>query len=1160
MRSLLQWTDQIKDKDGNQLCVYDMAFSPDSDQLIVAADIRVYVYNTNDGNLIQALKGHKDNVICVAYSMDGKRFASGSADKQVIIWTAKMEGILKYSHNEAIRCIEYNPLSHQLVSCTASDFGLWSPEQKAVTKQKISGQINSCCWSSDGHYLALALTSGIISIRNRTGEEKNRIERLGGPMAPIWGVSFCPLKEDDIDIFVSVDWTQTLSFYDINGKAIAKERNIGFDPLNVSYFLSGDYLLVSGSNKKALLYTKEGIFIGCVAEQSSWIWCSKPSPDGSRIAVGSQDGTVALYELSFSTVHSLYKERYAYREKMTDVIIQHLITEEKVRIKCRDVVKKLAIYRNRLAIQLPERVIIYELTKESDNTDMHYKVKEKINNNLECTLIVVCSENLVLCQEKKLQCISFNGNMEREWALESSIRYIRVTGGPPQREGLLVGLKSGQVVQIFINNPFPINILKISNPIRCLDISILRKKLAVVDDKGMCSVYNLRNKQLLYQESNANSVSWNTHFDDMLSYSGNGLLCIKASDFPPHQQNLQGFVVGFCGAKVFCLQYNSVTTVEVSQSAPMYQYIEKSMFLEAYKTACLKVTESDWEILANSALDCMNLEIARKSLIRLKNWLFLELIQSYTRSTTTQSKTTELSLMGDVMAYRGYFGEAAKLYKQSKDDNKAIKMYSDMGMSDATQEYISSDSTNKSNLLNKRTDWIHNSNEPKAAVEMYLASGDTVKAIEIIGQHGWLDMMMTVVQQLDRADRKALTLCADFLIKSKHYLNAIEVYKKIGDIQNLAIIYIKSSQWQEAFKLADDYPHLKQDVYVPYAIWLAENDRFVEAQHAFHKAGKQTEASHVLQQLMNNAINENRFNDASYYCWILANQYLDLANESPNHEMNQFIDKYYDLSNKADIYYAYHNIYRYVEEPFTSYFADALFNMARYLYHQTMHFLPNGVSKVTILYALSKQGRNLGAHKLVRHLYEVLHTMHVPNRFQEAIDMGDIMVRAKPFSDSEDLQSLCYRCSTTNPLYNNKDILPLVQFEIEDNSNDINASKIQHQIKSNDITNQISDSQWQEENYDNYQSLKLDINYMNLNLKYRPIRVKQSTVEKMKPTEIIVVKYRPPLTTKYYRNLMPDISITVCQFCFRFFHSDEYEMQETGRCPFCRSSHQRSQH
>ena len=41
--------------------------------------------------------GHKDTVYCVAYAKDGKRFASGSADKSVIIWTNKLEGILKYT-------------------------------------------------------------------------------------------------------------------------------------------------------------------------------------------------------------------------------------------------------------------------------------------------------------------------------------------------------------------------------------------------------------------------------------------------------------------------------------------------------------------------------------------------------------------------------------------------------------------------------------------------------------------------------------------------------------------------------------------------------------------------------------------------------------------------------------------------------------------------------------------------------------------------------------------------------------------------------------------------------------------------------------------------------------------------------------------------------
>lgn len=48
--------------------------------------------------------------------------------------------------------------------------------------------------------------------------------------------------------------------------------------------------------------------------------------------------------------------------------------------------------------------------------------------------------------------------------------------------------------------------------------------------------------------------------------------------FPPHQQRMQGFVVGFKGAKVFCLHYLSMTTIDVPQSATLYRYIEKKDF------------------------------------------------------------------------------------------------------------------------------------------------------------------------------------------------------------------------------------------------------------------------------------------------------------------------------------------------------------------------------------------------------------------------------------------------------------------------------------------------------------------------------------------------------------------------------------------------------
>ena len=54
-------------------------------------------------------------------------------------------------------------------------------------------------------------------------------------------------------------------------------------------------------------------------------------------------------------MHGLYKDRYAYRKLMTDVILQDLTTKNEVRIKCKDLVKKIAIYKDRLAVQLPKQ-------------------------------------------------------------------------------------------------------------------------------------------------------------------------------------------------------------------------------------------------------------------------------------------------------------------------------------------------------------------------------------------------------------------------------------------------------------------------------------------------------------------------------------------------------------------------------------------------------------------------------------------------------------------------------------------------------------------------------------------------------------------------------------------------------------------------------------
>lgn len=59
------------------------------------------------------------------------------------------------------------------------------------------------------------------------------------------------------------------------------------------------------------------------------------------------------------------------------------------------------------------------------------------------------------------------------------------------------------------------------------------------------------------------------------------------------------------------------------------------------------------------------------------------------------------------------------------------------------QDFLGSeDSVDRKALLRKKADWACNINEPRAAAEMYLSAGDTLRAIDIIGANGWTDMLV----------------------------------------------------------------------------------------------------------------------------------------------------------------------------------------------------------------------------------------------------------------------------------------------------------------------------------------------------------------------------------------------------------------------------------
>jgi intraflagellar transport protein 122 len=207
-----------------------------------------------------------------------------------------------------------------------------------------------------------------------------------------------------------------------------------------------------------------------------------------------------------------------------------------------------------------------------------------------------------------------------------------------------------------------------------------------------------------------------------------------------------------------------------------------------------------------------------------------------------------------------------------------------------------------------------------------------------------------------------------------------------------------------------------------------------------------------------------------------------------------------EYEHKADLYYAYASIHSFVNDPFTSYQPEMLFQVSRFIINSLglSDTIPSGISKTSTLYTLAKQAMQLGAYKLARNAFDRLSKLQIPERRVDEVELDMLLVQAKPVRDEPEHLPVCYRCGTTNPLLNpftnrfakgdvctncghpfvrsfiNFDILPLVEFVPEPSISDEEAIDLIRQ-PSRGSRSQKRESKWRDESHGN------GINVLSLN-------------------------------------------------------------------------------
>ncbi|KAG8347021.1 WD domain [Trypanosoma vivax] len=1216
MRTAIKWSETPNSTDDHRPPIYSICYSPSGDSIIAACGVRVLVYDAATGSVQHSLKGHTDTVYCVCYAADGKSFASGGADRTVILWTSKGEGVLKYQHKESVQALAYNPVSGSLVSVAGSDYGIWSTEQPKVAKTALSSKGLCAAWSHNGQMLSIGLFDGTILFISSDNVERARAKRS----APIWTLAYSPAWEDGMDVLVVGSCDRFISFYGTHGAPMGKERELACEPCCISFYGNGNFMLVSAIDHKVSLFTNDGNMLVKVAEADDCVWCVHSNPKLSQFCCGANDGSISVTEIVLPAVYSIYGDQYVYRDRVTDAVVHQLTLDKRMRIQCNEYIQKLATYRDRIAAQLNDRFVIFEVFYD-DEKQMRFQDLAHIRKKVDCNLLCVTFSAIVICCDRRLTLYDFQGNKRREWAAESTVCCLKVVGGAEGRECILLGLKNGAANRIFVDNPFASTLLKINGPVRSLDINCIRTKLAVIDDSGVLQVFDLQNKnEVLFVVNDAVAVSWNTEHEDMISYTTSaGVLNIKTGLLPPYQQKIAGHVVGFKANRVFNVLEATIDTVEVPHSHALYRYVEKKDFDSAYRIASLGVPESDWKMLGMRAMTQLRLDIARKAFINIREVKFVELLNrlelEQRQRTAKENPEEDGILMGNIMAFHGKYQEASRYFLKAGHENKAIDMFCDLKMwSDAKR--VCSNESHLKELIRQQARWAEDSQNYVEAASLFQACGDQPKAISMMCKAGQVERLMEMCRALPKSQVALVTECANFFKKHKATEYAIYAFEKVGDIRSIICLHVETREWRRAFTLLERYPQYVREVYVPWANFLADSGNFSAALEAYRLAKWPKEAIRMMESLAANSVICRRFRDAAFYFIHLAGEYgvLEDGQQLTEAQWGSRIKLSAECVRRADIYYAFHFVYLHVTQPFP-YDELTVLNAARFVVSVTSNtVVPLNVGRGEVLYTLAHVASQLDMTRTARIAYERLQSIVLPVKVMEQVDVDSLVIRSKGYNDKEELLDVCYRCKQTVPQlagpgdrcptcahpfvrsFVRFENLPLVEFTLSNDLSDAEAERIiisgagRKTTESKNSERSGDHNGWkastgadvitfaeEDDNIDAMMSHQMaalgrgggpDSDPFQAQLAYitRPGRTKKDyqpfvvnaeMLRRMRREEVFIVKAgfgKLPVQNKYYRLVNSNVSIFLCPGCQHFFKDEdyEYECMKGDGCPLCR--------
>jgi eukaryotic-like serine/threonine-protein kinase len=264
-----------------------------------SADKTVQVWDAATGDHVVTCSGHSAEVKAVAWSPhDGQRIVSGSLDTTVRVWNAITGSIiLTYrGHSQEVRSVAWSPDGTRIASASEDKtVQVWNAitGSTILTYRGHSDKVITVAWSPDGTRIASASFDGTVQVWNSTtgGNPLSYHGHHGSVRAVAWSPDGQHLASGGADTTVQV-WDATF------GQLIHTYSGHRQDVQAVAWSPNGTRIASASFDTTVKVWdAAAGRNVYTYTRHSNRVWTVAWSPrDGHRIASGSIDGTVQVWQ------------------------------------------------------------------------------------------------------------------------------------------------------------------------------------------------------------------------------------------------------------------------------------------------------------------------------------------------------------------------------------------------------------------------------------------------------------------------------------------------------------------------------------------------------------------------------------------------------------------------------------------------------------------------------------------------------------------------------------------------------------------------------------------------------------------------------------------------------------------------------------------------